>query len=233
MTVYFFQSRSMDGLAGDRVWRVEAEKGQQATVLLADGTKVRLNAESSLSYRQNYGIKDREVELKGEGFFEVAKEEEKPFIVRTSLLDVEVLGTVFNIYAYDCEEIVEMSLISGRIKVMTHTDPVQTVYLKPNEKILYNKESGNLEVISTDHRFETAWLRGELVFRSVELRQVLRHLERTYGVTIHWEDPDILQDKFIGIFYSDRISDVLRILREHYTFSYRMEGEEVFITTIP
>lgn len=88
-------------------------------------------------------------------------------------------------------------------------------------------------MISTDHRFETAWLRGELVFRSVELRQVLRHLERTYGVTIHWEDPDILQDKFTGIFYSDRISDVLRILREHYTFSYRMEGEEVFITTIP
>lgn len=68
LTVYFFQSPSMDGLAGELVWRVEAEKGQQATVLLADGTKVRLNAESSLSYRQNYGIKDREVELMGEGF---------------------------------------------------------------------------------------------------------------------------------------------------------------------
>lgn len=153
--------------------------------------------------------------------------------MRTSLLDVEVLGTVFNVYAYECEDIVEMTLLSGRIKVMTHTDPVQTVYLKPNEKIRYNKGTGDMEVVSTNNRFETAWLAGGLVFRSVELQQVLRQLERKYGVAIHWEDPDILQDKFTGVFYSDRVTDVLKILREHYAFSYQIRGEEVFITTTP
>lgn len=79
----------------------------------------------------------------------------------------------------------EMALISGRIKIQTCSEPSRVVYLKPNEKALFNKESGIITVEKTDNRFETAWLRGDLVFRSTTLSDVLAKLERRYGVNIH------------------------------------------------
>lgn len=123
----------------------------------------------------------------------------------------------------------EMALISGRIKIQTCSDPSRVVYLKPNEKALFNKESGIITVEKTDNRFETAWLRGDLVFRSTKLSDVLAKLERRYGVNIHLNDFSLANDLFTGNFDSEYIVDVMDLLERHYDFTYDIRGDDIFI----
>lgn len=209
---------------------VSADRGEKAGVTLPDGTKIRLNAESSLSYMPDFGKDLRKVELKGEAYFEVTKNEDKPFVVHTRYLDIEVLGTSFNVYSYEQEEVIEMALVSGKIKVVTRSEPSHMVFLSPNEKALFNKNLGNITVEKTDNRFETAWLRGDLVFRSTKLSDVIAKLERKYGVNIHLNDPSLAEDMFTGNFDSEYIVEVMDLLERHYGFTYEIRGDDIYIT---
>lgn len=231
LSVYLFNNTNGDSIYERNEMVVEADKGQKAKLTLSDGTKIRLNSESMLVYNQNFGKESRDVTLKGEAYFEVAKDSIRPFIVHTNFLDIEVLGTSFNVYSYENEEKIEMTLISGRIKIETHTNPVNTIYLSPNEKASFNKISRRILVEKTDNRFETAWLRGGLVFRSESMKQVIYKLERRYGVTIHLSDPKIEEDIFTGSFDSDNIIDVMKILRTHYEFTYKIMGNDVYVSS--
>lgn len=168
-------------------------------------------------------------QFRGEAYFEVTRNEDKPFVVHTEYLDIEVLGTSFNVYSYERENVMEMALISGRIKIQTCSDPSRVVYLKPNEKALFNKESGIITVEKTDNRFETAWLRGDLVFRSTKLSDVLAKLERRYGVNIHLNDFSLANDLFTGNFDSEYIVEVMDLLERHYDFTYDIRGDDIFI----
>jgi ferric-dicitrate binding protein FerR (iron transport regulator) len=208
---------------------VQTKRGQQATIFLPDSSKVSLNVESSLQYKQNYGHTNRQVNLSGEAFFEVVKDEQKPFIVQTEYLDIEVLGTSFNVYSYNYEESIEMALISGKIKITPHSQPENITYLKPDEKLFYNKHTGKIKVEKADNRFETAWLRGALVFRSIPVKDVLKKIERKYGVTIHPDIPTVENDKFTGSIESDYITEVMQILQTHYSFKYKIEGDNIYI----
>ena len=201
---------------------VHADRGERSGVTLPDGTQVKLNAESS-------GRELRQVNLEGEAYFEVTRNEDKPFVVHTKYLDIEVLGTSFNVYSYERENVMEMALISGRIKIQTCSEPSRVVYLKPNEKALFNKESGIITVEKTDNRFETAWLRGDLVFRSTTLSDVLAKLERRYGVNIHLNDSSLANDLFTGNFDSEYIVEVMDLLERHYDFTYDVRGDDIFI----
>jgi len=129
----------------------------------------------------------------------------------------------------DDENVMEMALISGRIKIQTCSEPSRVVYLKPNEKALFNKESGIITVEKTDNRFETAWLRGDLVFRSTTLSDVLAKLERRYGVNIHLNDSSLANDLFTGNFDSEYIVEVMDLLERHYDFTYDVRGDDIFI----
>ena len=129
----------------------------------------------------------------------------------------------------DDENVMEMALISGRIKIQTCSDPSRVVYLKPNEKALFNKESGIITVEKTDNRFETAWLRGDLVFRSTKLSDVLAKLERRYGVKFHLIDFSLAYDLFTGNFDSEYIVEVMDLLERHYDFTYDIRGDDIFI----
>mgnify|MGYP003193325469 CR=1 FL=1 len=208
---------------------VHADRGERSGVTLPDGTQVKLNAESSLSYTHDFGRELRQVNLEGEAYFEVTRNEDKPFVVHTKYLDIEVLGTSFNVYSYERENVMEMALISGRIKIQTCSEPSRVVYLKPNEKALFNKESGIITVEKTDNRFETAWLRGDLVFRSTTLSDVLAKLERRYGVNIHLNDSSLANDLFTGNFDSEYIVEVMDLLERHYDFTYDVRGDDIFI----
>lgn len=208
---------------------VLADRGEKARVTLPDGSKVRLNAESSVSYKPDFGKELRKVDLKGEAFFEVVKDKDKPFVVHTEYLDVEALGTSFNVYAYEKENVIEMSLVSGRIKVTTSSSPFRTVFLNPDEKVLFYKSSGKITVEKTDNRFETAWLRGDLVFRSTRLSDVLTKIERRYGVTIYMDNNSLSNDLFTGNFDSEYIGEVMDLLKKHYGFSYNIRGDTIYV----
>jgi ferric-dicitrate binding protein FerR (iron transport regulator) len=232
ISAYLYRDRQQMTILGRNEVIVSAAKGQKAMVTLPDGSTAYLNSESSLRYQQNYGYENRKVRLEGEAFFEVKKDSANVFTVCTEYLDIDVLGTCFNVYAYETENIVEMTLVSGDVKIGTHATPSRTIYVKPNEKAVYDKASGKLHLERTNIRFNTAWTRGELAFRSERIATVLSRVERRYGVKIHIEGNGLNDDdRFTGCFDSDQIADVIEILATHYGFRYKIKGEEVRIYT--
>lgn len=213
----------------DRQVVVQTENGHRAALTLPDGSGVRLNSGSYLSYPQNFGKEERLVTLSGEAFFEVAKKQGKKFIVRTEYMNIEVMGTTFNVYAYEKENTVEMVLLTGQVKINTNKAPYRYVYVNPNEKISLDKLSGALHVRKTDARFETAWLRNEIVFRSEKLKNVFNKLERKYGVTIEKENFRQDNDLFTGSFNNDDLTGILDILKRHYHFEYKVTGNKIIL----
>lgn len=228
LATYLYMDRQVTPYIDNQVL-VKAEYGQRAGVVLPDGSRVSLNAGSYISYPQCFGKKTRKVKLCGEAFFEVAKNKGKKFIVHTEYIDVEVVGTSFNIYAYEKENTVEMVLLTGKVKVNTNKAPFRSFYIKPHEKIWLDKQSGTLKIKKTDTRFETAWLRNEIVFRSEKLANVFDKLERKYGVTIKKENFKQEKDLFTGSFEGEDLTGILDILKKHYGFHYKVSGNKIVI----
>ena len=229
VTGYLYKDREYRIDLGDKDVIVNVARGQKVMLTLPDSSVVHLNSESMLSYKQDFGYKDRKVNFKGEAFFEVRKDVAKKFIVGTEYLDVEVTGTSFNFYAYENAEVVELALINGSVNVQTRTIPVKGLSVKPNEKVVYDKRTGSLKLEKANIRFDTAWTRNELVFRSEPMKNVLREIERHYGVYIHVDDDAFTSDKFTGYFAYNSVRDVMEELKTHYKFKFKIEGEQILI----
>ncbi|NQX39088.1 FecR protein [Pedobacter steynii] len=197
-------------------------RGQTYKVQLPDGTNVWLNSASSIKYPASFAnLKDRTVELTGEAYFEVAKEKNHPFIVRTDRQEVRVLGTHFNINSYKDEPAIVTTLLEGSIRI----NNVKT--LKPGEQADLDK-SGEL-IVSQGNSDAAAWKDGKFRFLNTDLETVLRQLGRWYDVEIKYEDA-IPQRKFTGgIDRSLKASEALDILR--YTkVNFRIEGKTIIVS---
>ena len=228
LATYLYMDKQTQPFINNKVI-VEAQNGHRAAVILPDGLKVNLNSGSYISYLQSFGKKVREIKLSGKAIFEVTKDPKKKFIVNTEYINIEVLGTTFNVYAYEKENTVEMVLLTGQVKINTNKAPYQSYYVKPNEKISLDKQSGTLKIKKTDARFETAWLRDEMVFRSERLETVFDKLERKYGVTIQYENFKQENDRFTGSFNNEELTGILDILKIHYHFTYKVLGNRIII----
>lgn len=228
-SIAFFSQRSeMEQLSAQSV-TIRSGESAPSSVLLPDGTEVRLNINSTLTYQQDFGRTDRRVALSGEGYFKVYRDESKRFVVHTDVMDVTVLGTTFNVYAYEDNDFYEMALIEGRVCVNATASPDQMLYANPNEKIIYNKRTRKLSLEKTSTKAETAWIGEELVFRHEPLREVFRCLERRFGVTFSVNDTTFRNDAYTGVFREKNVEDVLDILRQHYGFEYKRAGDEISI----
>ena len=165
--------------------------GNRSTVLLADGTKVWLNAGSRLIYPSRFVDRKREVFLVGEAFFDVAKNEEQPFQVSTPDIKVEVLGTRFNISAYPEENIVQTVLAEGRIKQSWTIEGFfdDSKELLPGQIMLANKQekATSVHVVNTD--YYTSWTEGYLMFSNSDLNRVVKKLERFYNIRFRYDNP--------------------------------------------
>lgn len=229
LSVYLYHSnREMSQLA-DRNVVVKVGKGERVSITLPDGTSVRLNSESVLSYQQDFGLKDRKVSLDGEGFFDVTRNEARTFIVNTQFMDIKVLGTAFNVYTYQYNDSVEMALVRGEVEVTTTHPPYQTINVKPDEKVVYNKKTGKMRLESSSNQLETAWISTELVFRSTELKEVLNRVGRKYGFIIEVDNEQLLDDQYTGAFDEAEILDVMNILKAHFGFTYRIKENTILI----
>lgn len=226
----FMQQNEINALAEQNVVIRSGDYGK-SLVTLPDGTIVHLNAKSSLTYSQDFGRNDRKVALSGEGFFEVKKDTEKKFTVGTGYMDIAVLGTKFNVYAYETKDIVEMSLVEGSVDVTTSRPPYQSIRVKPNEKVVYNKRIGNLLHERTSNKMETAWMNKELVFRSERLEDVFRCLSRKFAVTFSVDDETLLNDVYTGTFDDENVESIMRVLKYHYKFKYTNEDGVISIQT--
>lgn len=226
----YMQRQEINTLAEQNVVIRSGDYGK-SLVTLPDGTIVHLNAKSSLTYSQDFGRTNRKVELSGEGFFEVKKDTEKKFIVGTGYMDVTVLGTKFNVYAYENKDLVEMSLVEGSVNITTELPPYRSINVKPNEKVTYNKITGELKHEQTSNKIETAWMNKELVFRSEPLKNVFDCLSRKFAVTFNVNDEELLNDIYTGTFEDENIESIMRVLKIHYNFEYKNEDNMITINT--
>ncbi|HBB50277.1 MULTISPECIES: FecR family protein [Barnesiella] len=208
---------------------IVAENGQKAEFTLPDGSKVHLNGGSKLSYNAAYNGRLREVSLEGEAFFDVKQDKEKPFIVKTSVFDVEVLGTSFNVSAYDDEDMSEITLVEGKVKLSLNNSDDSPVYLTPSQKFVYSKNGKEGHISFTDEEYELAWKKGVLMFNAELIENVFQKIERWYGVSIHYESDNIIHDRFTGEFEALTIQEMMNILRMHYNFKYKIENNDIYI----
>ena len=169
--------------------------GSQTKILLPDGSTAVLNSGSILKYPLSYGKKERNVYLVGEGYFEVAKNKEKVFQVHAGDMKVKVTGTVFNVRSYPEDLSAEVSLINGGVDVSVNNKYVR---LKPDEKAIYNRGTGQLYSESTESYKSALWTTGRLSFVNTSFAEILKDIERKYNVKIHVESDKVEKEYFSG-----------------------------------
>lgn len=204
--------------------------GKTFTVTLSDGTKVSMNAGSSLKYPVQF-IKghNREVVLDGEAFFDVTKDKAHPFIVKTRGVDVRVLGTKFNVNSYKEDLDINTVLIEGAVSLSDASNPSQKALLEPGQKGTWNNAKKEIAVETVDTRIYTEWMTGELVFRKTTFKDLIIKLERSYNVSIVNHKKELLDKRFNGSFNKnvENIEDVLTALSKIQNFSYKKEGKQI------
>ncbi len=205
---------------------VEVPVGQRASLLLSDGTKVWLNAGSTLSYPSAFGEKNRPISLIGEAFFEVAHDADKPFVVQSDRMYVEVKGTKFCMKTYP-EERAVVTLAEGSVQVSS-IDADYRAMLKPNEQISYSEQEGWILTENVDTELTRSWIHGELYFVEQPLSEITKSLERRFGVRIRIRDPLSSNDTYTCHFReTDSLERVLFLLKETRQLDYRKLNDGV------
>ncbi len=205
---------------------VTVKQGNRAQVTLPDQSIVWMNSNSKLVYRSENN--KREVKLIGEAFFKVTKDKNRPFIVSANNIQVEVLGTSFNVKARLGSDITETSLVEGSVK-LTGAELSQDYYLKPNEKAIYSNASKSIKIEATDNEVETAWKDNKLQFKSERFADVVKRLEDWYGVKIILKCPSIDNDLISGAFKSESLETVLETFRIQYKIRYNNQGDTLIV----
>jgi len=157
--------------------------GKTAIITLEDGSKISLNSNSTLKYPKHFGSDKREVELEGEGFFEISKDKERPFTVKTSKLTTKVLGTKFNLSAYTNSAEVSVALVEGSVAVELG-DKSKKVTLKPTEMVSLNRTANQLKKSTFDIKEITAWQTGAINFANASFEDIATKLYNAYGITL-------------------------------------------------
>jgi ferric-dicitrate binding protein FerR (iron transport regulator) len=225
---YYLEERKLASLASSSI-HIESKNGGRTNIMLPDGSLAALNSGTGLTYPASFGNGKREVNINGEAYFDVTKNQETPFYVVTDLLTIEVLGTKFNVNAYDRSDSVVTSLVEGSIRLTTHEAKPQSIILQPNQKAVYHKTNGKLIVSTANIELETAWTRNALVFKSAKFPDVMKKLEQKYDVAILTKGNRYNNDTFTGTFGEEGIDAVLSVLKLHYDFSYTRSNDTIII----
>lgn len=207
---------------------VEVPNGQRVSLTLSDGTKVWLNSHSKFTYPAQFSSKSRNVTLKGEGFFEVTRNEKSPFTVYSELLKVRVLGTKFNVKAYE-EEPFFITLAEGKVEVVTNDDE-HKITMKPNEQVSYSRKNGMMleKMVNTDT--VRSWTLGEAAYINKRLDEITSDLERKFDVQIQILDQELASEIFTCRFKETAtIDQVLTLLKETRKVDYKIQGDQIQI----
>ncbi|MDQ2657022.1 MAG: FecR domain-containing protein [Bacteroidota bacterium] len=211
-----------------------AKRGEQITVTLSDGSVVRLNAESSIAYpEQLTSSETRSVQLSGEAFFDVARDETKPFVIHSGDLVTTVLGTSFNIRAYPEDETFAVTVASGKVRVDAANNQNQKTaseLLFPGEQALFEKSTANITRKRVDPEKHLAWKEGTILLEGASLQEATDILGRWFDVEFVFENPALKTCTIDGKFRNDKLGNILENLRFLMGIEYRMEGDnKVFI----
>lgn len=220
--------------------------GKTQKLKLPDGTQVMLNAGSTFSYPEAFEKNTRDVSLIGEGFFEVTKNAKKPFLVHTAKLTVKVLGTVFNVKAYNNDKTVETTLLKGKVQVELKNNPEKKIILLPNEKLIVinNREPKSVKPkeskieyqvtalpdVKPDEVKETAWVDNRILFTNEVFEDVAAQIERKYNVQVVFEDQALRNEQISGLLDKESLQEALGIIEMTTPFKFRVDGQTVYLS---
>ncbi|MEP6803038.1 MAG: FecR domain-containing protein [Flavobacterium sp.] len=210
--------------------------GKKFKLVLSDGTVISLNSGTTLKYPEQFGIHSkRNVYLTGEAFFEVAKDKEHPFIVNANEVDIEVLGTKFNVSAYPENPTVNGTLIEGSIQMYEVENNQNAVLLKPNQMATWQKNSKKITIKEVDPAFFSAWTKGELAFKDTPFSTIAKIIQRTYDVEIINENAVLAKQNFTGTIKisESSVENILELLKRDTPFNYSIKQNTITITNLP
>lgn len=206
---------------------VSVEKGQKANIVLPDGSKVWINSDSELSYGSRFNHKERVLSLNGEAYFEVAPDRIRPFVVETDELAVRALGTSFNVKSYQEENYVSTILMTGKVAV---TAKEHSVILNPNERIIYNKQTGQMEKSSVENAGDFVnWKYNTLTFHGETFENIVYTLERYYNMRIVFESESLKKYRFTGTPGNTSLESILHIFSLTSPLSYEVRDSIIIL----
>lgn len=200
--------------------------GERFLVQLSDGTKVWINSESSLRYPAYFGKSIREVEARGNVYFEVAKDSTRPFVVVSRELKTEVLGTRFEVNTYGDRDEVSATLVEGSVRVNVGS---RFVVMKPNQQFVFNTKNGGIDVAGVDAARKVMWKDGILVIDNESFRDVIWKLERWYGVSIVNETGLVFTQSFSGEFDREDIQAAIETMCVNLNITYMMDKDRIIL----
>lgn len=208
--------------------------GKKSKLILSDGTQVWLNAGSRFAFPQKFSGKKREVFLQGEAYFEVAKNENHPFVVSAGNMNVEVLGTKFNVCAYESDDFVETVLVEGSVNMIGKGRLLkEKVLMAPNQKAVYNKKEGKISVKDEPMpELYTGWVDGWYQFVNEDIELVFQKLKRYYNVSFLYDDTVLARAFPISgkLDLKGSLEEVMSVVSKVARVRYRIEGENIIIT---
>ena len=204
---------------------VSTSYGERTQIELPDGTQLILNSCSRVRYPDRFAGKERRVELEGEGYFQVHRNEQQPFIVSARHFDVRVLGTRFDVKSYSSDEMVSVDVESGKVQVDL---PEAMMRLQAKEHILVNTVSGEYTK-KWEERTVAVWRKGGLRFSSTPLRDVAKELERVYNCRITFADGQEFNNLISGEHDNKSLDAVLQSIEYTSGIHYRKEGNRVLL----
>jgi transmembrane sensor len=206
-------------------------KGRRTMLELQDGSTIWLNSDTRIEYNKDFMAgATREVYLKGEAYFKVAPDKSRPFIVHTENVSIRVVGTSFNVKAYDNDSRIETTLVEGKIMIQ-NKEQEGKIDLSPNQRAVFSKKKQNI-LIENYTRTEnyTSWKNGVLTFEDEPMREIIPVLERWYNVAFHVEDNAMLDCQFTAKVNNKSLAEVLELFKASEKITYRIQGRQVFLS---
>jgi ferric-dicitrate binding protein FerR (iron transport regulator) len=225
----FHKNRSVNSLQSKIII---ANKGEIKVVKLEDGTRVCLAPDSKIVIPVNFSDKKREVSLTGEAYFEVTRDVNRPFEVKTQHSRIQVLGTKFNIHAYSNESFEQTALLEGKVQVRLCSKGrvIGKKILKPNTAVCFDSKTGRYAISSADFENILAWQKKRIVFNNERLEDIAKRIERFYNVKIEISDSQIANSRFSAEFDKESVDEILKSFQIIAPFSYEQRGQTYYLT---
>lgn len=204
---------------------LSTSRSETYQIILPDGSKVWLNAASSIKYPATFAsLKKRAVELSGEAYFEIAKDEKHPFVVKTDQQEVEVLGTHFNVNAYNDEGVTKTVLLEGAVRI--NTGNAAGGVLKPGQQGVLI--AGKLKIEPADIETELAWKNGFFRFNDEQLESIMKKISRWYDIQVVYENEELKKEPFAGVTTRfANVSELLRMLELTGEVKFKINGRQI------
>lgn len=209
---------------------IKTQTAQTRELILPDGSKVTLNAGSKLTYKKDFGSTSRIVSLRGEGFFEVTKNPEKPFIINVEDAEIKVLGTSFNVKAYSNMVNIEVTVKEGTVSVGDKKEQARKIIIVAGDRANYDKKSNTVEKEINPDRNYISWKTRQIVFENDSLSTIIETLEDVYHKDIELENSTLGKCTVSTTFDNKELSSVIKILESTLDIKFNKVGEKIVIS---